>query len=72
MFASGNEERLLGTETTFFDGDANFLPQFDGRVSEASRIGFSVHKISPFKSGTEEVPQFPRSGTKENARNISS
>ena len=34
VFASGNEECLLGTKAAFFDSGANLIPQLGGRVSE--------------------------------------
>jgi hypothetical protein len=67
VLASGNEEDLLGTEASPFDGGATFLSQLGGRVWNFARNGFLAAETCPFKSGAYVVPQSVRSGTAQHA-----
>src|SRR6267154_5408085 len=44
VLASGNEECLLGTKAAFFNGGANLVAQFRGRVSKIARQALFIHE----------------------------
>src|SRR5438270_340905 len=49
VLASRNKKCLFGAEATFFDGCANLIPHFGGRVSKTSPNAFSIHANYPFR-----------------------